>query len=160
VVIDSDEFRRLCGRFATGVAIVTTFDAAGRPAGMTANSFASASLDPPLISVAIDLIATIHPALLHSPRFAVNILSAEQEALSRRFSSGLPERFDGIGWQPTADGHVILDGALAHLRCDKWATMPAGDHMIFLGRVTGGTTADHGRPLLHYRGGYADPEGI
>lgn len=158
--IDPDNFRRLCGRFATGVAIVTTLDADGLPAGMTANSFASVSLDPPLVSVAIDHAATIFPAMLDAARFVVNILEAQQEALSRRFADGLPDRFDGVGWRRTADEQVILDGTLAQLRCEKWAEVPAGDHTIFIGHVVGGEAAEHGHPLLHYRGGYADPDGV
>lgn len=154
--IDPDNFRRLCGRFATGVAVVTTLDANDLPAGMTANSFASVSLDPPLISVAVDEAATILPALRDATRFAVNILEARQEVLSRRFAEGLADRFDGVGWRRTGDGQVILDDTLAYLCCDKWAEVPAGDHTIFIGRVTGGEASEHGRPLLHYRGGYAD----
>ena len=157
--IDPDDFRRLCGRFATGVAIVTTLDQAGEPAGMTATSFASVSLEPPLVSVAIDHAATIFPAMHDARLFAVNILEARQELLSRRFAESLPDRFNGVGWQRTGDGHVVLDGALAHLRCEKWAAIPAGDHTVFIGRVTGGDTAEHGSPLLHYRGGYADWSG-
>ena len=157
--IDPDNFRRLCGRFATGVAIVTTLDADGLPAGMTANSFASVSLDPPLVSVAVDRTATIFPAMLAAKVFAVNILEARQEALSRRFAESLPERFEGVGWRRSADHQVILDGTLAHLCCEKWAEFPAGDHVIFIGRVVGGDVAEHGTPLLHYRGGYADWNG-
>ena len=158
--IGPDDFRRLCGHFATGVTIVTAFDAAGAPFGMTANSFASVSLEPPLISVAVDHAATIHPAMRHAPRFAVNILDARQEALSRRFADGLADRFDGVAWQRSAEDHVILTATLAHLCCDKWAEVPAGDHTIFIGRVTGGATAEHGRPLLHYRGGYIDRQEV
>ncbi|MGH7593142.1 MAG: flavin reductase family protein [Gemmatimonadales bacterium] len=158
--MDADNFRRLCGRFATGVAIVTTQDADGRPAGMTANSFASVSLDPPLVSVAIDRAATILPVLHDAAQFTVNILAAPQEALSRRFAEGLPDRFDGVGWQRSEGAHVILDGTLAHLCCEMWAEIPAGDHTIFIGRVTRGEAAEHRHPLLHYRGGYADPDGM
>jgi flavin reductase (DIM6/NTAB) family NADH-FMN oxidoreductase RutF len=157
--IDPDNFRRLAGRFATGVAIVTTLDADGRPAGMTANSFAAVSLEPPLVSVAIDHAATIFPALLAATGFTVNILEAQQEVLSRRFAEGLPARFDGVGWRRAADDAVVLDGTLAHLRCEKWAEVAAGDHTIFIGRVTAGESAEHGKPLLHYRGGYADWSG-
>ncbi|HEX3928329.1 MAG TPA: flavin reductase family protein [Gemmatimonadales bacterium] len=155
-MIDPYEFRRLCGRYATGVTIVTVLDAAGQPGGMTASSFTSVSLEPPLILVAVDHTATIYPVLSAVDRFTVNILSAEQEALSRRFANGLADRFDGVGWHANADGHVVLDGALAHLACDRWGTVPAGDHTIFIGQVSSGAAADHGRPLLHYRGGYTD----
>jgi flavin reductase (DIM6/NTAB) family NADH-FMN oxidoreductase RutF len=125
---------------------------------MTANSFASVSLDPPLVSVAIDATASTYTALLAAPRFAVNVLEAHQEALSRRFASGLPDRFEGVGWQRGPAGEVLLDGALAHILCEHWSTIPAGDHTILIGRVVGGVAADHGRPLLYYRGGYADPD--
>jgi 3-hydroxy-9,10-secoandrosta-1,3,5(10)-triene-9,17-dione monooxygenase reductase component len=157
--IGPDDFRRLCGHFATGVTIVTTIDPTGAPCGMTANSFASVSLEPPLISVAVDHTATIYPAMLHVPRFAVNVLDARQELLSRRFAEGLADRFDGVQWERSADDQVILAATLAHLCCNKWAAIPAGDHTIFIGLVTGGATAAHGRPLLHYRGGYADGDG-
>lgn len=157
--IDPDNFRRLCGRFATGVTIVTTIDADGFPCGITANSFASVSLDPPLVSVAIDHAATIYPAMRQATRFTVNILEAQQETLSRRFAEGLLDRFDGVGWRRTIDDQVILDGTLAHLCCEKQAEIAAGDHTIFIGRVTGGDAAEHGHPLLHYRGGYVDMAG-
>ncbi|HEY3933269.1 MAG TPA: flavin reductase family protein [Gemmatimonadales bacterium] len=158
--IDPDNFRRLCGRFATGVAVVTTIDVRGCPAGMTANSFASVSLDPPLVSIAVDHAAEIHPAMLAATRFTVNILEASQEALSRRFAAGLADRFDGVGWERSGDNDVILAGTLAHLSCEVWGQVAAGDHTIFIGRVTGGDAADHGRPLLHYRGGYADGDAL
>lgn len=156
--MDPFEFRQLCGRFATGITVVTALDATGVPRGMTANSFASVSLDPPLVSVAIDLSASAHTVLLAAPRFAINILAAHQEALSRRFASGMEERFEGVGWHRGPADQLLLDGALAHMICETWSTVPAGDHTILIGRVIGGAAADHGRPLLYYRGGYADPD--
>jgi flavin reductase (DIM6/NTAB) family NADH-FMN oxidoreductase RutF len=156
-VIHPDEFRRLCSFFATGVTIVTARHANGDPAGMTASSFASVSLDPPLVSIVVDHAATILPAMLAAKEFTINILSAEQETLSRRFASGLDERFDGVGWERGARDQVLLTGALAHICCAKYAEIPAGDHTIFLGEVLDGSSR-HGRPLLHYRGGYADLE--
>lgn len=152
--MNADRFRALCGRFTTGVTIVTTLDAGGHPFGMTANSFASVSLDPPLISVAVDHAATLYPAMRAGSRFAVNILDAQQESLSRRFAESLDHRFDGVPWHRT-DDQVILDGTLAYLCCDKWAEVVAGDHTIFIGRVTGGDAAANGTPLVHYRGAYA-----
>ena len=149
-----DIFRHLCGHFATGVTIITTLDAAGDPCGMTANSFASVSLDPPLISVAVDHAAQIYPAMLAGSRFAVNILDVEQQALSRRFAEGLADRFDGVAWHRSAGDDVILDDTLAHICCEKWAEVPAGDHTIFVGRVTDGAANARGMPLLHYRGEY------
>ncbi len=156
--IDPYHFRNLCGRFATGVTIVTTSDAAGEPAGMTATSFASLSLNPPLVSVNIGHDATLYPAIRVASRFTINILEAQQEALARRFAASLAQRFDGVGWHRNADGDVLLDGALAQLCCARWNEFVAGDHTIFLGQVTGGEVASHGAPLLHFRGGYLDYE--
>ena len=150
----ADHFRMLCGHFTTGVTIITTLDAAGHPAGMTANSFASVSLDPPLISVAVDHAATIYPAMRAGSHFTVNILEAGQESLSRRFAEGLADRFDGVTWR-NAEGHLIIADTLAHLCCEKWAEVPAGDHTIFIGQVVGGDANAHGKPLVHYRGNYS-----
>lgn len=158
--MDPFQFRQLCGRFATGIAIVTTTDQAGAPAGMTVNSFASVSLAPPLVVVAIDRAAAMHAALEGAPGWAINILEAHQEALSRRFASGLADRFDGVGWHAGPEGELLLDGALAHLRCTAVSRVPAGDHTLFIGQVTGGGAAEHGRPLLYYRGGYAELDGL
>lgn len=149
-----DQFRHLCGHFSTGVTIITTCDADRNPCGMTANSFAAVSLDPPLISVAVDHAATIYPAMLVGKFFIVNILAANQEALSRRFADGLANRFDGVASRRDADDQVIIADTLAHLCCEKWAAVPAGDHTIFIGRVTGGTAHDDRKPLVHYRGRY------
>ncbi len=149
-------FRHLCSRFATGVTVVTTFEGDDVPAGMTASSFASVSLDPPLISVAIGVAATIYDAMRAANRFTVNILNAGQEELARRFAAEAPVRFDGVGWKRTDDGFLVLDGALATIHCEKWSEVPAGDHTIVIGKVVGGAAAEHGRPLLYFRGGYAD----
>lgn len=150
------EFRRLLGHFATGVTIITTVGADGAPVGMTASSLASVSLHPPLVSVCVDNEADIHPLLLDAPRYAVSILSDEQEALSRRFAEPNGDRFTGVGYTTTPDGLVLLDGALAHIECEAAGHHVAGDHTLFLGRVIGGA-AHAGRPLLYYRGGYGAP---
>jgi flavin reductase (DIM6/NTAB) family NADH-FMN oxidoreductase RutF len=153
--VDPSVFRQLCGRFATGVSVVTTADASGRPAGMTANSFTSVSLTPPLISVCIDHRADMHARLLVVPRFIVNILEQHQEALSRRFATDLDDKFSGVGYTRTDSGLPILDGTLAWIECERDALIEAGDHTIVLGRVLGGS-AGEGLPLLYYRGGYFD----
>lgn len=152
--IDPSQFRQLLGRFATGVTILTVATPEGRPLGMTANSLASVSLHPPLVSVCVDREAEMHDAILSAPQFVVNVLASPQEALARRFSDKHEDRFDGIGYRLSPDGLILLDGALAHVECDRYAQYPGGDHTIVVGRVTGGTTGD-GRPLLYYRGGYA-----
>lgn len=141
------------GRFATGVTVITVNDPDHRPLGMTASSLASVSLVPPLVSVCIDHRAALHDTILAAPVFVVNVLESRQEALSRRFADRHEDRFDGVGYHRSPEGLVLLDGALAHLECDRFASFPAGDHTIIIGRVRGGTAGD-GRPLLYYRGGY------
>jgi flavin reductase (DIM6/NTAB) family NADH-FMN oxidoreductase RutF len=152
--MDPSQFRQLLGRFATGVTILTATTAEGQPLGMTANSLSSVSLYPPLISVCVDHEAEMHDVILQAPEFVVNVLASPQEALARRFSDKHEDRFDGVGYHLSPEGLILLDGALAHVVCERHATYPAGDHTLVLGRVVGGTTTD-GRPLLYYRGGYA-----
>jgi flavin reductase (DIM6/NTAB) family NADH-FMN oxidoreductase RutF len=152
--VDPAQFRQLLGRFATGVAILTIVAPDGRLLGMTANSVASVSLDPPLVSICVDHAAQMHGPILGVERFAINILSSAQETLARRFADQYEDRFDGIGYEISPEGLVLLGGALAHIECDRYADYPGGDHTIVVGRVTGGSVSK-GRPLLFYRGGYA-----
>jgi flavin reductase (DIM6/NTAB) family NADH-FMN oxidoreductase RutF len=84
----------------------------------------------------------------------VNILRSTQEAISRRFAGQHDDRFDGIGYRLSPRGLVLLDGALAHIECQRFELHEAGEHTIVIGRVVSGTTSE-GRPLLYYRGGYA-----
>ena len=151
--VDPAQFRQLCGHFATGVVIITATGKDGAPAGMTANSFASVSLAPPLISINVDHAADMHAVLLGADGFALNVLESGQEALSRRFAGNEAGRFDGVGYRVDDRGFVLLDGALATIACVPHARFEAGDHSIFIGRVTGGGVGP-GRPLLYYRGGY------
>lgn len=157
--MDEFRFRDLCGRFATGVTIVTAFDADHQPAGMTVNSFSSVSLVPPLVAVAIDHAASAFAALRDASAWTVNILDSHQEALSRRFSATTHDRFEGVGWRRGPEGELLLDGVLAHLHCRRWRAVEAGDHTLLIGEVTGGDAAEHGRPLLYYRGGYGHADG-
>ena len=152
--VDPFQFRQLLGHFATGVTILTTTTPEGRPLGMTANSLSSVSLSPPLISVCVDREADMHPVILQASEFVMNVLASDQEALARRFSDKHEDRFDGVGYQLSAEGLVLLDGVQAHVICERQETYAAGDHTIVLGRVIGGTTYER-HPLLYYRGGYA-----
>jgi flavin reductase (DIM6/NTAB) family NADH-FMN oxidoreductase RutF len=152
--IEGDLFRQLLGRFATGVTVLTTRDAAGRPVGMTASSLASVSLAPPLVSVCVDVSAEMHRVLSSSGDFVINVLAAGQQELSRRFAAQPAEgRFQGVAWHETAGGQIVLDGTLARIECERYADFPLGDHTLFVGRVTGGAVLD-GEPLLYYRGRY------
>jgi flavin reductase (DIM6/NTAB) family NADH-FMN oxidoreductase RutF len=156
--VDPPQFRHLLGRFATGVSVVTACGPDGRPLGMTASSIASVSLDPPLLLVAVDQANEMHQTLEVSPHFVVNILAADQEALSRAFAAVDTNRFDGVGYRESRHGVPLLDGALAHIECLRQAAVPGGDHTVFFGLVTGGAVTDR-RPLLYYRGGYANLAG-
>ncbi len=141
--VEPPHFRQLLGRFATGVTVVTARGPDGGPVGMTASSVASVSLDPPLLLVCVD---------------RLNVLAADQEALSRRFAADDEHRFDGVGYKENRQGIPVLDGALASIECVKQTAVPGGDHTVFFGLVTGGSVTDR-RPLLYYRGGYASLQG-
>ena len=158
MTLDPDGFRSVLGRFASGVTVVTTIDGDGAGHGMTVSAFCSLSLNPPLILVCIDHTASMHDLLVPGHPFLVNILSAGQEALSRRFADGdPPNRFDGLGYQRATSGVPLLDEVLAWLECRVERTYVEGDHTIAVGRgeVAG---ARQERPLLYYRGGYAQLE--
>lgn len=154
----ADEFRRVMGHFATGVTVVTTFDN-DLPKGVTVNALSSVSLEPPLVLVALDRTRRIVPALRAAGRFAVNILSEEQQPLSECFAgaAAVPDReaFCGAAWHPGPTGLPLLDGAVATLECTISDVVSAGDHDLFIGRVESLATADrHPMPLLYYRRRY------
>ena len=157
--LDPDSFRSVLGRFATGVTIVTATDEDGTDHGMTVSAFCAVSLEPPLVLVCIDHAASMYDVLRVGSRYAVNILAISQEALSRRFADReqLHRRFEGIGYGRGASGAPLLDDALAHIECRVTAVHPAGDHTIFVAEVES-ATAFAARPLLYYRGGYAQLE--
>ena len=152
--VHPDLFRQLLGRFATGVSVVTVRGPGGRPLGMTASSVASVSLSPPLLLVAVDRMNDLHDALQAAPHFAVNILAADQEALSRRFADVDPNRFEGVGYRESRAGVPLLNDVLAHIECDMHEAVSAGDHTVFFGLVVGGDVTER-VPLIYYRGGYA-----
>ncbi len=155
--VDAATFRSVLGRFASGVTVVTARDADGMDHGMTVSAFSSVSLDPPLVLVCVEHDATMYPVLQAVSSFAVNILSADQEHISRAFSERETDRFDGIGFTRGLTGAPLLDDALALLECTMQDRHAGGDHTIFVGRVAA-ARALQGRPLLYYRGGYAQLE--
>ena len=158
MTIDPDSFRSVLGRFACGITVITTLDRENRDVGMTVSAFCSVSLRPPLVQVCVDHETSLHAALKQNQRYGVSILAADQEALSRRFSTpGSTRRFDGIGYRRGESGMVLLDDALAHLECRTVASHEAGDHTIFVGEVES-ASARGAQPLLYYRGGYAQLE--
>ena len=156
-MIDTDSFRSVLGRFASGVTVVTTRDEAGRDHGLTVSAFASLSLTPSLVLVCIAHDSSVHPVLATATHFAVNILASGQEALSRRFSGADLDRFDGVGYSRGITGVALLDDTLAYVECRLARRHDEGDHTIFVGEVDAAET-NSGRPLLYYRGGYATLE--
>jgi flavin reductase (DIM6/NTAB) family NADH-FMN oxidoreductase RutF len=157
MTIDPDSFRAVLGRFASGVTVVTTHTDDGRDHGMTVSAFCSLSLEPPLVLACIDRTASMHALLLPGLPFAVNVLAAGQEALSRRFSGPDPNRFEGIGYTRGRHDVPLLLDTLAWLECEVTALHDGGDHTICIGRVLDADVRSE-RPLLYYRSGYAQLE--
>lgn len=152
-MIASDDFRHVLGHFASGITLVTTLDGDGRPTGLTASAFTSVSLEPPLVLVCVDHEAHSYPALREAGRFAVNILHADQEPLSRRFATARLDKFDGVNYGTSPLGLPWITGAHAQLDCTTVSAHVEGDHTIFVGRVENAATAGD-EPLLYYRGRY------
>ena len=145
MAIEKGFFRQVAGQFATGVTVVTTCSQ-GKPAGITVNAFCSVSLEPPLVLVCIDLISLTLPVIRESGSFAVNILTNEQEELSRCFAGSTEERYEHFchaSFHIAATGAPIIDDVLAFIDARVVAEYPAGDHVIFLGQVEAMGTNGH-----------------
>jgi flavin reductase (DIM6/NTAB) family NADH-FMN oxidoreductase RutF len=159
--LNSSDFRRAMGCFATGVTIITVDldgEADGEVHGMTANAFASVSLDPPLVLVCVDKRAITHTHLHEKKRFGINVLGEDQRTISEYYAN--PERTHdraeseaGARFDRTAHGTPMLDGALAYLECRLDSARDAGDHTIFIAEVEE-VVVREGAPLLFYRGRY------
>ena len=137
--------------------MVTTKAADGSDQGMTVSAFSSVSLEPPLVLICIEKTASVYEALMHAPGFVVNILSAKQEQIARRFSIVDIDRFEGVGFSRTRNGIVVLDDVLGMIECNRVALHDAGDHTVIVAEVEA-TRAENGSPLIYYRGGYAQLE--
>lgn len=144
------------GTFMTGVTVVTTHDAEGRPLGFTANSFSSVSLDPPLLLVSISKASRNYASFEAAGRFAVNILSEGQREVSNTFARPVEDRFGTVTWRPGPHGSPVLDGVCAWFDCSLDRLVEAGDHAILIGRVQAFESGS--RPGLGYhRGSYFTP---
>jgi len=155
--VSPDEFRSVLGRFPSGVTVVTAKAADGSDQGMTVSAFCSVSLEPPLVLICIEKTASIYDVLTGASGFVVNILSAKQEQIARRFSIVDIDRFEGVGFSRTQNGIAVLDDVLGVIECRKFARHDAGDHTIIVAEVEA-SRAENGSPLLYYRGGYAQLE--
>lgn len=148
------EFRRALGMFATGVTIVTARDATGALVGLTANSFNSVSLDPPLVLWSLSLRAGSMPTFTRGSHYAIHILAADQVALAERFATKDIDRFAGLPWREGAGGVPVLDGAVARFECFNRSQYEEGDHVIFVGEVEHCEHRVGGQPLLYHGGRY------
>jgi flavin reductase (DIM6/NTAB) family NADH-FMN oxidoreductase RutF len=151
--VDSSVFRTACGKFATGITIVTVIGNDGLPHGMTANSFTSVSLDPPLVLVCIDRTAAILPHLEASEHIGINVLAEDQQVLSAQFARRGTNRFEAAQWFPGELGVPLLEGVLANYECAISEIIDAGDHRIFIAEVRH-LRCFAGRPLLYFASGY------
>jgi len=148
-------FRQLLGCFPTGVAVITTRTPEGEPAGLTCNSFSSVSLEPPLVLFSLRKASRLLATFAQAEGFAINILSAQQDALSARFASSKVERkFEGVAWRPGQLGMPLIDDCLASFECSVFARHEAGDHVVCIGEVRhmGAGAAD--QALVFYKGAY------
>jgi 3-hydroxy-9,10-secoandrosta-1,3,5(10)-triene-9,17-dione monooxygenase reductase component len=147
-------FRRALGAFATGVTIVTTRDAEGRDIGLTANSFNSVSLDPPMVLWSLAKNARSLPVFLAASHFAVHVLAADQEELSLRFATRGSEKFGGLDLERGASQVPLLRGCSARFQCRTAFRHEGGDHVIFVGAVETFDQSDR-TPLVFHGGRYA-----
>lgn len=156
---DRSALRRTLGSFLTGVTVVTTVDERGRPRGMTANSFTSVSLDPPLVLVGVDRSAASCAAFCDSGGYVVHILGAHQRDLAVKFASKDPDKFEGLDRRSGASGAPILAGVPGWIDCMTEQVVDAGDHVLLIGRVNDFSSAED-RPLGYHRGRFVtfDPE--
>lgn len=163
ISIEPRELRNIFGTFATGVTVITMPTKEGAW-GMTANSFSSLSLDPPLILVSVDKSTRTHEHMLAAGVWAVNILAGDQEKVSRIFAmkdQNEERTMVGTPHRPGTTGAPIIGGCLSYLECRTYATYEGGDHTIFLGEIEDARIVQpHGQPLLFFKGRYgslADP---
>ena len=146
------DFRDALGTFATGVTIVTTLREAGVPVGLTASSFNSVSLQPPLVLWSLALQAGSLPVFQGGSHYAIHILTAEQRALAERFAARGVDRFAGLSWREGSGGVPLLDGAAAVLECRNRSRHEEGDHVIFVGEVEHCRYRADASPLIFHGG--------
>ncbi len=150
--LDPLQLRRAFGAFPTGVTVVTACAADGRPVGFTANSFASVSLDPPMLLVCPARALSCYDVFADCQRFAVNVLAEGQEAVSNTFAAFKGDRFAKVAWRGDRHGRPLIDGAAATFSCDTVQVVAAGDHVVLLGAVA---SFEHsGERGLGYAGGH------
>jgi flavin reductase (DIM6/NTAB) family NADH-FMN oxidoreductase RutF len=148
------EFRTALGSFATGVTVVTALDLDGKPIGLTVSSFNSVSLAPPLILWSLSLLSPHFESLRKAARYAVNVLSAEQQNISDRFATRNDDHFADLPQHIGLGGVPLIDGCCAWFECVGEAQYPGGDHIIFVGRVERFAQDAASLPLLFHGARY------
>lgn len=146
------DLRAALGMFATGVTVVTTLNEGGHAVGLTANSFTSVSLAPPLVLWSLSERSLSMPAFASATHFAVNVLAAEQRVIAERFASKAEDRFDGVNWRIGSSGVPVIDGAAAVFECRSCNRHVEGDHVIFLGEVEHCSRRMGSAPLVFWGG--------
>lgn len=169
MTVSPERFRRVLGRLAAGVCVVTSRDEEGGRHGLTATSVCSVSLEPPLVLVVLERDANTHAIVERAGIFGVNFLERGQAAVAERFATAPDDKFEGIPAEEGPGGAPILRGALAWLECVVVRSVPAGDHTVFIGRVEAASVAgdrggqgggaagreDARAPLVRYAGRWA-----
>jgi flavin reductase (DIM6/NTAB) family NADH-FMN oxidoreductase RutF len=156
--IDPRDFRNALGNYATGVTIITASDADGKPYGLTCNSFASVSLNPPLVLWSLLLYSSSLKVFQNASHFAVNILGASQRDLAGNFARSSHDKFAGVDWTPGLGSAPLLADCVAHFQCRMADRYYGGDHVIFLGAVEA-YSYNRDEPLLFLRGHFGQFSG-
>jgi flavin reductase (DIM6/NTAB) family NADH-FMN oxidoreductase RutF len=151
--IDPRDFRNALGTYATGVTIITAVAADGKPYGITCNSFASVSLNPPLVLWSLGMFSQGLSVFQNATHFTVNVLGASQQALASQFAKSSGEKFAGVAWKPGLGNAPVLAGCIANFQCRAANRYYGGDHVIFLGAVEA-YAYNRQEPLLFARSGY------
>lgn len=151
--LTSEEFRRSCGRFATGVTIASVLDSQGTPHGLTVSSFTSVSLEPPLVLICLGHQVTIIETFRAATYFGINVLNEHQRDLSESFARKGHDRFNRVRWYCGPSGVPLLEDVLAAIECRVYQRFLSGDHDIMVGEMLHAKVAE-GSPLIHFASRY------
>ncbi len=151
--IDPRDFRNALGSYATGVTVITAATPDGKQAGLTCNSFASVSLNPPLVLWSLVIYSPSMSIFQNASHFAVNVLGASQQALAMQFATRAEDKFAGLSWEPGLGNAPVLADAVATFQCRSADRYYGGDHVIFLGAVEA-YAYNRAEPLLFARGNF------
>ncbi|KAA1193028.1 flavin reductase family protein [Pseudohalioglobus sediminis] len=156
MTIDGRELRNALGRFATGVCVISAVDAQGHAVGMTANSFASVSLEPPLVLWSLQNSSEVFDSFAGARRFAINVLASDQLEISNQYAKKGDHRMAPQHYRLGRHGAPLLRNALVSFECEQDVTHDGGDHLIIVGRVKDMISRPTGKPLLFHSGAYCE----